>query len=183
MKKLAILLFCMVIGLAAAAVRAQNPDALSAEAAPAKDESMVLLVEGSKSYNDADYKAAIPIYEKALQLQKKKRTLERRWWLMLVDNLSFAYGVTGDVDASRAVIEYGISKEPTYPMFYYNNAWGYAQQNDEDNAIKNLRLAFKYKANANKGNELPDPAKDESFAELMKSQKFLKALMEMKAAK
>ena len=78
------------------------------------------------------------------------------------------------------VLEYGIKQEPTYPMFYYNMACGYGESDDEANAIKNLRLAFQYKANMIKGEHLPDPATDSSFKRLMKSEKFRKAVEEMK---
>jgi hypothetical protein len=81
------------------------------------------------------------------------------------------------------VFEYGIKEEPTYPMFYYNMACGYGEMDDEENAIKYLRPAFKYKVNMIKGETLPDPATDSSFKRLMKSERFRKAIAEMKEGK
>jgi hypothetical protein len=51
---------------------------------------------------------------------------------------------------------------------------------DEDKAIDNLKTAFKYKENIIEGEEMPDPASDDSFTRYMKDEKFLKALREIK---
>lgn len=139
--------------------------------------------EGSKYYRDGDYKKAIPLYQKALDLEKAERKLEKKIWFVLVDNLAIAYGITGDIKSSQSVLEYGIKQEPTYPMFYYNMACGYGESDDEDNAIKYLRLAFKYKANMIEGEALPNPETDSSFERFRKSEKFKKAITEMKSGK
>jgi tetratricopeptide (TPR) repeat protein len=143
--------------------------------------SMDYLGEASRYYMEGEYKKAIPLYQKALDLEKKERKLKKEFWLVMVDNLAISYGITGDIEKSMAVLEYGIKQEPTYPMFYYNMACGYGEKDDEDNAIKNLRLAFKYKDNMIKGETLPDPARDSSFKRLMKSEKFQRAVGEMKS--
>ena len=145
--------------------------------------SMDYLGEASRYYMEGEYKKAIPLYQKALDMEKKERKLKKEFWLVMVDNLAISYGITGDVEKSMAVLEYGIKQEPTYPMFYYNMACGYGETDDEDNAIKHLRLAFKYKDNMIKGEKFPNPETDSSFKRLMKKETFRKALAEMKAAK
>jgi hypothetical protein len=55
---------------------------------------------------------------------------------VLVDNLGMAYGITGDLKKASEIFEYGLSKDDTYPMFYYNLACTYAEMNDLDNTIK-----------------------------------------------
>jgi tetratricopeptide (TPR) repeat protein len=137
--------------------------------------------EGSVWYVTRDYKKAAKSYQKALDLEKQERKLEKDIWIMLVDNLGIAYGITGDFKNSFKVFEYGIKEEPTYPLFYYNMACGYGEQADEDNAIKYLRMAFKYRENMIKGEYLPDPMTDGSFAKFRKSEKFRKAIAEMKS--
>jgi hypothetical protein len=102
---------------------------------------------------------------------------------LLVDNLTIAYGVTGDIKESIATAEYGISVDPTYPLFYYNIACGYGEQSDEDNAIKWLRSAFKYKANMLPGERFPDPMTDSSFERFRDDETFKKAIKEMKSGK
>lgn len=145
--------------------------------------SLQYVEEGSRYYVNGEYKKAIPPYQKALDLEKKERKLERKFWIVLVDNLTIAYGITGDFKQSMATAEYGISVEPTYPLFYYNIACGYGEQGDEDNAIRYLRDAFKYKANMLEGERLPDPMTDSSFAKFRNSEKFKKAISEMKNGK
>lgn len=157
--------------------------AIFASAARAQKTSMEYLIEGSQFYMNGDYKNSIPPYQKALDLEKKDRKLERKFWIILVDNLGMAYGITGDIKSSFAVFDYGISIEPTYPLFYYNMACGYGELGDEDNAIKWLRTAFKYKANMMAGERFPNPETDSSFAKFRDSEKFRKAIAEMKAGK
>ncbi len=60
-------------------------------------------------------------------------------------------------------------------------ARGYGGLGEEDNAIKYLRDAFKYKANLTEGVRLPDPMTDASFEKFHKSEKFRKAVAEMRS--
>lgn len=145
--------------------------------------SLEYLAEGSQYYMAGDYKGAIPPYQKALDLEKKERKLEKKFWIVLVDNLGMAYGITGDIKSSMAVFEYGIAQEPSYPLFYYNMACGYGELGDEDNAIKYLQPAFKYKKNMLAGEHFPDPMTDSSFAKFVDDEKFRKAVKEMKNGK
>lgn len=138
------------------------------------------LNDGNAAFKAKDYKAAIVPYQKALDMEKQDQKLEKKWWFILIDNLSIAYGITGDIKSSRATIEYGLSKETTYPFFYYNLADTYGEEGDEDNAIKNLQLAYKYKANVLPGEHLPDATTDSSFQKFSGSEKFKSALAEMK---
>jgi tetratricopeptide (TPR) repeat protein len=143
--------------------------------------SMDYMREGTVYYVRHDFVQAIPNYQRALEMEKKERKLSKDLWIVLVDNLAMAHGMTGDIPGSLSVLEYGISKEPTYPMFYYNMACGYGENGDEDNAIKYLRLAARYKANMLSGEEFPDPSTDNSFLKIAGSEKFKKALAEIKA--
>ena len=160
-----------------------NKSAKSAKPDTATGSSMDLFQEGNKAYTAKDFKKAIELYGKALDLEKKEPKLEKKWWFVLIDNLSLAYGISGDIKNSRETIEYGISKEPTYPLFYYNNACGYGEENNEAKAIDNLKLAYKYKDNVLEGEKIPEPTTDSSFKNLMKSETFKKAVADMKTAK
>jgi hypothetical protein len=55
-------------------------------------------------------------------------------------------------------------------------ACGYGEFGDEDNAIKWLRLAFKYKANMLPGERFPNPEADSSFEKFRESNKFKRRL-------
>jgi tetratricopeptide (TPR) repeat protein len=128
--------------------------------------------EGSRYYIGGQYDKAIAPYQQALDLEKKDRKLDGKWWHVLIDNLSIAYGITGDLKSAEDVITYGISKDSTYPMFYYNMACVTAGRNDLDNTIKYLTTAFSYKQNMIPGEKMPDPRKDDSFQRFLENEKF-----------
>jgi tetratricopeptide (TPR) repeat protein len=138
------------------------------------------LREGSVYYLKHDFKKAIPPYQKALDLEKENSTLEKTLWKVLVDNLGMSYGITGNLKKAKEIFEYGISKDPHYPLFYYNMACTYGEMKDMDKAIEYLRLAFERKKNVIEGEHMPDPATDSSFERFMKDEKFLNALKEIK---
>ena len=141
---------------------------------------MELMREGSYYYQKHDFAQAIPPYQKALDLEKEKRTLDKTLWKVLVDNLGMAYGISGDLDKAKETFEYGISKDPDYPMFYYNMACTYGEKEDMEKAIEYLKLAFDRRENMIPGEKIPNPATDSSFQRFMKDEKFKAALKELK---
>jgi tetratricopeptide (TPR) repeat protein len=140
---------------------------------------MEYLQQGSAFYLDHDFKRAIPPYQKAVDLEKEKPTLDKTLWRVLVDNLGMAYGISGDLKKAKETFEYGLSKDPKYPMFHYNMACTYAEMNDVDKAIIYLKQAFEYKENMIKGESMPDPRTDSSFERFLNNDKFVKALREL----
>jgi len=144
-------------------------------------ETMQLVAQASAAYLKQDYKKAIQLYSRALDREKKQPTLEKNIWRVVVDNLGISYGISGDNKKAKAVFDYGLSKDATYPMFYYNLACSYAEMNNLDDAIKNLRLAFSYKANVIPGEEIPDPTGDSSFARFLSDLRFRKLLDEIRS--
>jgi Tetratricopeptide repeat len=130
--------------------------------------------QGSRYYVANNFKGAIPLYQKALDLEKQRPTLSKNYWRVLVDNLGMAYGITGDLDRSEATFNYGVSKDPEYPMFYYNLGCVYAERNDMDESMSYLSKAFERKANAIPGEGMPDPRQDDSFQRFMSNERFRK---------
>ena len=160
------------------------PSANKAVASPKGEKtSLDYMREGEALYNAYNFEGAIAPYQKALDLEKKERKLDKEQWVTLVKDLATVYGLTDDIKHSREVTNYGIQQEPTCPMFYYIKACSYGVEGDDANALKNLLLAFKYKDNTLKGETLPDPATDNSFKDLMNNEKFQKAVAEIKAVK
>ena len=137
------------------------------------------LEEGSSYYVRHDFKRAIPPYQKALELEKEHPTLDKTLWKVLVDNLGMAYGISGDLRKAKEIFAYGISKDPDYPLFYYNMACTYGEMKEMEKAIEYLKLAFERKKNMIRGEHMPDPATDSSFARFMKNETFLNALKEL----
>jgi tetratricopeptide (TPR) repeat protein len=154
-----------------ASARAQNQDAAAV---------MELVQQGSYYYMKHDFEAAIPPYQKALDLEKQNRTLNKTLWKVLVDNLGMAYGITGDLDKAEETFKYGIAKDPDYPLFYYNMACTYGEKKDMDKAIEYLKLAFARRKNMIPGERMPNPATDSSFNRFLDNEKFKTALKELK---
>src|SRR5438045_8263395 len=126
-------------------------------------ETRKLLEQGSRFFLQGDFKQAISPYQKALDREKANRTLGESLWRVMVDNLGMAYGISGDLKKAKETFEYGLSKDPKYPMFHYNMACTYAEMNDVDKTISYLSQAFEYKANVIKGEKMPDQWTDSSF--------------------
>jgi len=140
---------------------------------PAEDPVLALVGRGSQLYLAQNYKAAISPYQQALDLEKRKPSLSVTMFRILVDNLGIAYGLTGDLKHAEETFDYGISRDPAYPMFHYNQACTYAELDDLDRAIAQLGLAYKYKQNLIPGEEFPDPRTDDSFQRYLKNARFL----------
>jgi hypothetical protein len=134
---------------------------------------------GSSSYIKGDYKLAIEAYSKALELEKKKPTLDKMLWYVLIDNLGLSYEMTTNLKKEKEIFEYGLSQDSTYPLFYYNLACAYAEMGDLDQTISNLKLAFANKANAIPGDTLPNPANDDRLVKLRKNDRFVESLKEL----
>lgn len=169
------LLVIVMLVLVVPTVVGQDPSELEA----GDPETRKLMEQASRFFLDGDYKRAIPPYQKALDREKAERTLSLTLWRVLVDNLGMAYGISGDLKKAKETFEYGLSKDPKYPMFHYNMACTYAEMNDPDKALVYLKQAFDYKDNMIKGEKMPDPWTDSSFQRFMSDDKFVTALREI----
>lgn len=134
--------------------------------------SMELLREGSRFYLVQQYREAIGPYQRALDIEKVAPTLGKNFWRVLVGNLGMSYGITGDLARAKEVLEYGVSQDSTYPMFYYSLACVAARKGDEDDTKEFLKLAFEYRNNVIPGERFPDPRVDDSFQRLLLEREF-----------
>lgn len=137
------------------------------------------LIDASRFYMQHNYSAAAERYQKALDLEKQKRTLNQTRFRVMVDNLGMSYGLTGRLSKAKETFQYGITQDPEYPLFYYNLACTYGEMGQMDDALAQLRLAYKYKANMIAGESFPDPLKDDSFRNFVKDPKFVDAVRGM----
>jgi tetratricopeptide (TPR) repeat protein len=135
-----------------------------------------LFKKGSVFFLQRDYRNASVYYQQALDLEKQKPALQHNLWRVLIDNLAMSYGIPGDLEHAQETLEYGVSKDPTYPNFYYTMACVYAEMNDLDHTLSNLRTAFKYKNNVIAGEQLPDPRSDDSFQRFKSDERFQKLI-------
>jgi len=132
---------------------------------------------GSFFYLQKKWPAAIEQYEKALDLERTKKELPQAEWRVLVDNLGMAYGMSGELQKAKRMFEFGITQDPEYPMFHYNLACSDAELNNLDDALQDLKAAFRYRAHSIPGEGMPDPAKDSSFEKYVNDPRF-KAVVE-----
>jgi hypothetical protein len=65
-------------------------------------------------------------------------------------------------------------------MFHYNLACARAEKKDMVGAIEELRIAFRNRDTMIKGEPMPDPAKDDSFAPFMSNADFTQFLKELR---
>ncbi len=155
------------------------PEDEGAEAQAPQGNSLDYFRQGSRLYLQRNYAAAAVPYQKALDLEKRHRTLDKNFFLVLVDNLGMSYGISGNLGKAKEVFEYGLSQEPEYPLFHYNLACAYGEMGKMDESLEELRLAYKYRANVIRGETFPDPLKDDSFRKFVRDKKFVDAVHQM----
>ena len=83
-----------------------------------------------------------------------------------------AYGMSGDIEKARALLNAAVQSDPSYPLNYYNLACADAEQGNAADARRNLQLAFDREANVIPGETLPDPTKDDSLLKLKNDEAF-----------
>jgi hypothetical protein len=159
------------------------PDAMpssgqNSDTVPAHD-GTYYFQEASKLYMQQKYPEAAELYAKALEQEHNHRTLSKDLTRVLIDNLGMSYGMSGKLPQAKSTFEYGLAQDPEYPMFYYNLACYYGEVKKMDDALTQLRLAYKYKANSIPGEGIPDPLKDDSFRHFVAKEDFVKAVHEM----
>jgi tetratricopeptide (TPR) repeat protein len=124
------------------------------------------------------YAAAAPIFVEALALVDQSGD-PRLWRRVTTDQASLAYGISGNLDKSRAINEDAILKDPDYPLYYYNLACADAESGDATAAQTHLRQAFDRGANTLPGEHLPDPTADDSILKLKSNVKFWAFVQEL----
>jgi tetratricopeptide (TPR) repeat protein len=135
---------------------------------------------GSLFYSTKDYKKAAFHYEKALELEKHKASLNRNEWKILVDQLGISYGISGELTKARSLFEWAITQEPEYPLFHYNLACAFAEMGNREQALTSLRMAYKYKDKVLPGESLPKPEEDSSFTKYLQDNEFKAELDRMR---
>ncbi len=163
----------------AMSARAQGAPEIPACGA-ARDSVVVLWCQGGAAWLRKDVKGAIDPYSRAFAMEKRKRSLGQTAWRVLLDNLGMAYGMTGELEKSQQLFEFGVAQDPDYPLFRYNLACVFAEREDWQASIRYLGQAFARKANMNHGEEMPDPWTDDSFQRFMRNPQFTAALTKIR---
>jgi tetratricopeptide (TPR) repeat protein len=116
------------------------------------------------------YAGAAIYYQRTLDTLPAGTALNAR--RLVIDQLSMSYGISGQIEQSRAVNQAAIQTDPDYPLYYYNLACADAEQRKTTDAKLHLQQAFDRKANTLPGEHLPDPTQDESIMKLKKDKDF-----------
>jgi tetratricopeptide (TPR) repeat protein len=137
---------------------------------------------GQVLYNEQQFRASGPIFEKALALLERnpgpnQKTMVR----VLTDQAGMSYGMTGDIQKARAIFEAAVAKDPEYPMYYYNLACADAEEKNTAGARKHLQEAFDRKSNVLPGEKMPDPTTDDSFLPYRNDKEFWAFLVSLRA--
>jgi tetratricopeptide (TPR) repeat protein len=134
--------------------------------------SLKLFQEGSRYFLAHQYREAIAPYRKAFEIEKNTPTLNKNLWRVLIDNLGISYGIAGDLTSARDALTYGVSKDPDYPLFYYNLACVTAEKGDLPDTENYMKLAFERRGNMIPGETFPDARVDDSFQKLLLQKEF-----------
>ena len=139
------------------------------------------LFDGTMAYLDRDFTTAATELQQALDAEKQKSTVSRSDFHLLIDNLAISYRFIQKPEKSKEVLDYGISKDPEYPLFHYDMACYYGVQGKMDQALDELRLNYKYKGNLGTSDHMSDPLQDSCFGKFLKNKKFVSAVQQMQA--
>jgi len=135
--------------------------------------SLDLFKAGNQFYDQSNYSHALVLYQQALDLDKANPLLDRITWRDLVDHLGMVYSIAGKLAQARAIFEYGIEEEHTYPLFHYHLACTFAEMNDRERTITSLRAAIRFRKHHNPGEPgVPDPRRDVTFRRFMSHKDF-----------
>lgn len=149
--------------------------------APSREQrTRILQIEqASGAYVQHDYATAAKLFQRILNEEKQKPVMSKTLFRRMIVYLRSSYALMGDMAKAKETLEYGVTQQPDYPLFYYNLACMYGELGKMDDALAQLRLAYKNKANMTPGETFPDPLKDDSFRNFVKDKKFLDAVRAM----
>ena len=140
------------------------------------------------------YKQAAEHLTTALGLEQTQRQLDLAQWRSLIGHLLDIYTATGDHTRIRELLDYGVSLDPTFPLFHLALARHYASLGDMDATLAALEKAYQYRKHGRStaSRIAPaafrldpnafwiDPLSHPAFASFKKNEKFRKAVKDMK---
>lgn len=134
---------------------------------------------GDLHYVMKRFTPAAEAYEKARELDNKKRQLEREQRRDLLDQLGLSYAYARKWDKAEKVYKAAVEEDPEYPIYEYNLSCVYAEKGDLDTALQHLKRAWEFKDNMPEGQPFPDARTDDSWREFWEHPKFKDAVRDM----
>ncbi|HMK39659.1 MAG TPA: hypothetical protein VK569_09980 [Bacteroidota bacterium] len=142
--------------------------------------SLALYERANETFVQGDVEHAIVFYRQLMDREKARPSLPKVQWHTFVNNFGMAYGITRKLDNAEEIFRYGIARDSTYPLFYYNLACTYGERGDMKNSIKYLKIAFKYKEHRFPGEILPDPLSVNPFERFSDNRTFIDSVKAMR---
>ena len=136
--------------------------------------------KGKSLIRQKQFKQAAEHLSVALGLEQKQRQLDDADWRNLLGHLVDIYGATGDNTRLKELLDYGLSHDPTFPLFHLAQAQHYASLGDMDATIASLEKAYHYRKNDKRTALWIDPLTDPTFESFKKNENFRKAVKAMK---
>jgi Tfp pilus assembly protein PilF len=134
---------------------------------------------GHALFRQEKFAEAVGPYEKARALEIAGKTLPQSEQRVLVDQLVMSYGIAGQLSKAHKLLDEAVQQDPGYPLNYYNRACAFAEEGDKAKALANLDLAFRWKANVLKGEQMPDPRADSSFQKYVRDSDFVNLMKKL----
>ena len=85
---------------------------------------------GHSLFRQERYADAAVAFQKARDLQKAGKQLDKMQDRILTDQLVISYGIAGNLKKAFALLDEAIGKDPEYPMNYYNLACANAEDGE-----------------------------------------------------
>ncbi len=174
MRRLSVLLVSLFM-----ACNLTAPD-LFAQTAKVDSVTFDLYQKGGAAYFTGNVKQAVVWFRACLDREKKNPSLAKDDFFVLVNWFGSAYGAMHKLDSAEQVFRYGLSKDSTASMTWYNLACVYGARNNVDSCLAFLRATYKYRANWDTHFTFPDPMKENEFKRFLNNKKFVDGAKEMK---
>jgi len=131
---------------------------------------------GQTLFKEEKYTDAAHPFEGALALEEGGHVLSSDQHRIIVDQLAMAYGISGQAGKAHELLEKAVSRDPEYPLNYYNLACVFAGEGNRGKMLTNLDLAFHHKDHVLKGEQMPDPRTDPSFQRYLRDDDFVRLM-------
>lgn len=125
------------------------------------------------------YDNAAEEFKKALALDDAQHKLSRNERDALLDSIGLMQALGRHFDDAIATYKAALGEHAEYALFEYNLACSYAEKGDLDSALLHLKKAWELKDTMPRGQNFPDPRKDESFRKFWGDSRFQKTVENM----
>lgn len=136
--------------------------------------------KGKFAIHQKQFKQAVEHLNTALNLELKQRQLDDEHWRKLIGHLLDIYTATGDKTRAKELLDQGVSRDPTFPLFHHALAQYYASLGNMDATIASLEKAYLHRRNDRHHARWTDPMSHPAYEPFKKNEKFRKAVKAMK---